>query len=66
MSNKYTVKLINLEGCKFDEDVFSTKAAAKKWAKGRTGSYKAIIQKNLNYMGMEGYVEATEELNINN
>ena len=64
MKNSYTTKLINLEGCKFDEEIFTNLQKAIKWASERTGEYKAIIQKNYNYMGMDGYSEETIEIQI--
>jgi len=65
MTNKYLVKLINLEGCKFDEEEFTNMKVARKWASERTGNYKVIIQKNIDYQGMDGYAEATTEYTVN-
>ena len=61
MKNTYTTKLINNDGCKFDEEVFTNLKSAKKWASERTGSYKVIIQKNIDYKGMIRYAENTIE-----
>lgn len=63
--NIYTVKLINVEGCKFDEvEGITNLKSAKEWAKDRGQNYKVIIQKNPNYQGMDGYAEKTYEYNI--
>lgn len=62
MKNVYCVKLINAEGCKFDEtESVSTLKSAKEWASGRTGNYNVIIQKNPNY---QGYAEKTYQYSI--
>lgn len=39
----YCAKLYNDQGCKFDEEYFTSIKEAKKWAKRRNGEYKLIL-----------------------
>ncbi len=43
---KYTVNLINDDGCLFDTDEFDNKAVAKSWATGHGTNYKAVLVLN--------------------
>ena len=40
---KYQAKLVNSQGCEFDNGKFNSVSSAKKWAKGRGGKYKLVI-----------------------
>ena len=52
MKNIYTVRLINVEGCIFDNGIFTSLKKARSWASGRGQSYYTVeISKNI----FEGY-----------
>jgi len=54
MKNVYTVSLINVEGCNFDNGEFTNLREAKVWARGRGATlvggewhpYRVVIRKN--------------------
>ena len=64
--NIYTVKILNLQGTKLYESEFGTIGECKTYMRTINGECKAMIQKNLNYKGMEGYSEETINYKIKN
>ena len=40
---KYKAELVNVEGCVFDVAESNSKARLKKWARGRSGSYRVVL-----------------------
>lgn len=64
MKNIYTVKLMNNEGTRTNMTEVGTIREAKKWAKENAKEGKVIIQKNLDYRGMQGYAESTTEYTV--
>lgn len=64
MKNIYTVKLINNEGVRTNITEVESVKSARKWAKENATEGKVVIQKNLNYRGMNGYAESTIQYKI--